>query len=97
MSWFIVSKAFCKSMRIIPVSRPESKPVNILFVKYESEVGPVWKMVNTWPKKNLCYPVSKIGVFDFLLSGIFGKKNKEIKKVDFWSILAFFVSSSMLI
>ena len=26
-------------MRIIPVRRPESKPVNILFVKYQSEVS----------------------------------------------------------
>ena len=42
MSWFIVSKAFCKSMRIIPVSRPKSKPVNIPFVKYESEVSVEW-------------------------------------------------------
>ena len=29
-------------MRIIPVSRPESKHVNILFVKYESEVSVEW-------------------------------------------------------
>ena len=29
-------------MRIIPVSRPESKPVNILFVKYESKVSVEW-------------------------------------------------------
>ena len=42
MSWFIVSKAFCKSIRIIPVSRPESKLVNILFVKYENEVSVPW-------------------------------------------------------
>ena len=61
------------------------------------EGGPVWKMVNTWPKKSLCYPLSKIGAFDFLISWIFRKKNKEIKKVDFWSLLAVFVSPSMLI
>ena len=42
MSWSIVSKAFCKSMRIIPVSGPESKPVNNLFVKYESKVSAEW-------------------------------------------------------
>ena len=41
--------------------------------------GLVWKMVNTWPKKILCYSLSEIGVFDFLLSGIF-RKNKEITK-----------------
>ena len=29
MSWFMVSKAFSRSMRIIPVNRPESKPVSI--------------------------------------------------------------------
>ena len=29
-------------MRIIPVSRPELKPVNILFVKYDSEVSVEW-------------------------------------------------------
>ena len=32
MQWFVVSKAFCKSMRIILVSRPELKPVNILLI-----------------------------------------------------------------
>ena len=31
----MVSKAFCRSMRIIPVNRPESKPVSILFVTVE--------------------------------------------------------------
>ena len=29
-------------MRIIPVSRPQSKPVIILFVKYESEASVEW-------------------------------------------------------
>ena len=42
--------------------------------------GPVWKMINTWPKKFVCYPLSKIGVFDFLIPWMFRKKNKEIKK-----------------
>ena len=59
--------------------------------------GPVWKIVNNWPKKVLCYPLSKIGAFDFLMPWSFRKKNKEIKKVDFCSILAVFVSPSMLI
>ena len=43
-------------------------------------VGPVWKMVNTWPKKFLCYTLSKIVVFDFLLSWIFRKKEQRNKK-----------------
>ena len=34
-----VSNAFCKLMRIISVSRPESKPDNIFSVRYESEVS----------------------------------------------------------
>ena len=38
MTWFIVSKAFFKSMWIIPASRPESKPVSILSVRHEREV-----------------------------------------------------------
>ena len=42
--------------------------------------GPVWKMVNTWPKKFLCYLFSKIGVFDFLISWIFRKKKQRNKK-----------------
>ena len=29
-------------MRIIPGSRPESKPINILFLKYENEVSVEW-------------------------------------------------------
>ena len=39
--------------------------------------GPVWKMVNTWPQKCLRYPLSKIGVFDFLISWILRKKSKK--------------------
>ena len=45
--------------------------------------GLIWKMVNTWPKKVSCYPLSKIGVFGFLLSWFFlffWKNSKEIKK-----------------
>ena len=49
-----------------------SKWLPVLFV-----CGSVWKMVNTWPKKFLCYPLSKIGVFDFLISWIFRKKSKK--------------------
>ena len=33
-------------MRIIPVSRPESKPVNILSVRYESKVSVEWFLQN---------------------------------------------------
>ena len=36
-------------------------------------------MVNTWPKKFLCYPLSKIGVFSFLISWIFLKKQRNKK------------------
>ena len=32
MSWFIVSKAFCKSMRIIPVSRDQSQKLPIFYL-----------------------------------------------------------------
>ena len=32
-------KSFLQSMRIIPVNRPESKPVSILSVKYAREVS----------------------------------------------------------
>ena len=42
VSWFLVSKAFCRSMRIITVNRLELKPaqtgVCILSLKYEREV-----------------------------------------------------------
>ena len=34
-----MSNAFCKLMRIIPVSRPESKPDDVLSVRYETEVS----------------------------------------------------------
>ena len=63
-------------------------------LKFYLDNGLIWKMVNTWPKKFLCYPLSKIGVFD--LYPEFVEKNKE-KKVAFSSILALFVMPSMLI
>ena len=40
----------------------------------------VWNMVNIWPKQFLCYPLSKIGVFGFLISWIFRKKKQRNKK-----------------
>ena len=52
-------------------------------------LGPVWKIVNTWPKKFLCYPLSKIGVFDFLISWIFRKKKRNKKKLIFGQFLLF--------
>ena len=70
---------FCRYERSVPTKfgRCAWFFLHICFCVYNA---PVWKMVNTWPKKILCYPLSKIGVFEFLISWIFRKKNKEIKK-----------------
>ena len=46
----------------------------------KSILGLVWKIGNTWPKKFLCYPLSKIGVFGFLISWIFREKKQRNKK-----------------
>ena len=35
LSWLIVSNAFWRSMSIIPVWRPDSKPVSILLFRYK--------------------------------------------------------------
>ena len=35
ISWFIVLKAFCRSIKVIPVSKPSSKPFRIFSVKKE--------------------------------------------------------------
>ena len=79
-----------ESLNIVPLENL----VKTLFVKlvvYYSKIhlfestksslqfGFVWKMVNTWPQKFLCYPLSKIDVFDFLISSIFRKKSKKWK------------------
>ena len=42
----MVSKGFCRSMRVIPVNRPESKPASVLSVKYEREVSVQWFLQN---------------------------------------------------
>ena len=42
-------------------------------------LGLVWKMVNTWPQKILCYPPLKNGVLIFLYPECL-ENNKEIKK-----------------
>ena len=52
-------------------------------------------MLNTWPKKFYAIPFQKL-VFLVSLYPEFLEK-KQIKKVDFCSILAIFVSPSMLI
>ena len=41
----IVSNAFCKSIRTIPVSGPESKPFVILSWRYEKQVSVEWNFV----------------------------------------------------
>ena len=50
------------------------------------KTGLVWKMVNTWPKKLLCYPLSKICVFDFLIYWIFREK-KQRNKTKSWYLV----------
>ena len=40
--WFIVSNAFCKSIKTIPVSNPQSKPVRILSVKKDKQKFVEW-------------------------------------------------------
>ena len=44
---------------------------------YRLTSGPVWKMVNIWPKNFYVVPFQK---FDFLISWIFRKKSKKQKK-----------------
>ena len=44
---------------------------------YNATLGPVSKMVNTWPKKILCYLLWKIGIFDFFIPWIFRKKKTQ--------------------
>ena len=42
----MVSNAFYKSISIIPVKSPESKPVGILSVRYERHVSVEWFLRN---------------------------------------------------
>ena len=51
--------------------------VMIILVIQLSLIWLVSKMINTWPKKFLYYPLSKIGVFGFLIFWIFRKKTKK--------------------
>ena len=45
MLWSIVSNAFCKSIRTIPVRRPELKPFVILSCRYDKEVSVKWNFL----------------------------------------------------
>ena len=45
MLWSIVSNAFCKSIRTIPVRRPESKPFVILSCRYDKQVSVEWNFL----------------------------------------------------
>ena len=42
MSWLIVSNAFWRSIKIIPVTKPSSKPFKILSFKKERHVSVEW-------------------------------------------------------
>ena len=45
MLWSIVSNAFCKSIRTIPVRRTESKPFVILSWRYDKQVSVEWNFL----------------------------------------------------
>ena len=45
-----------------------------------STAGPVWKLVNTWPKKMYAIPFQKLVLLISLYPEFLEKKNKEIKK-----------------
>ena len=49
---FMVPKAFCKSISIVAVKRPESKLVSILSVRFERQVPVEWltnsQLVSIW-------------------------------------------------
>ena len=57
---------------------------------HPNSIGPVWKMVNTWQKILLYYPIPKIGVFGFLIPWAIGKKQKKTKKLRFLAGLRWF-------
>ena len=42
MSWLIVSNAFWRSIKIIPVTKPSSKPFKILSFEKERHVSVEW-------------------------------------------------------
>ena len=42
--WSIVSKAFCKSIKIIPVNNPESNPFATLSCRYERQESVEWNL-----------------------------------------------------
>ena len=52
MLWSIVPSAFCKSIRTIPVKRPESKPFVILSWRYDKQVSVEWNFLK--PDRYLC-------------------------------------------
>ena len=52
MSWLIVSNAFWRSIKIIPVSNPSSKPFKILsFIKMTVSVLNYWTWTKTTPQE----------------------------------------------
>ena len=64
---------------------------------YRLTSGPVWKIVNIWPKNIYVVPFQKLVFLISLYPEFLEKNQRNKKKVDFWSIRAVFVSPSMLI
>ena len=67
------------------------------YIKNELPLGLFEKWSILDPKSFYAIPSQKLLFLVSLYSEFLEKKNKEIKKVDFWSILGVFVSPSMLI
>ena len=89
--WFKVVRG--QQIKNTSQNLPLNSSVSIEIVKNCQEIntfihGPVWKMVNTWPKKFLCYPLSKFGVFGFLIPWIFRKKTQRNKKKSWFLVIS---------
>ena len=88
----MVSKAFCRSMRIIPVNRPESKPVSILSVKYARKVSVEWFLRNPdWYLQRTLFSVKRFMVWSCITFSIILETIGTIKPKNFRISLSAFI------
>ena len=55
----MLSKAFCKSIRITQIIRAESNPVNIVSVKYKRQVSVEWFLRNPDGNRRMLFYVKR--------------------------------------
>ena len=99
MFWSIVLEAFCKSIRRIPVRRPELKPFVILSWRYDKQESVEWNFVTSdWYLYRALLSNRKLIVWSWIIRSIISEKSgsSEMGLKFFGSVLRPFLYKGLI-